>query len=201
MGTMAHGHVDPVTQIFTGVMGCVSPVGSLLMRDHHIVFTIDPAAPRQRRKLADITLPHGRKASYMHAMAVTKNYIVLIAEPLHMDIVATLLGKPLGEGSLALGNETLFQVVDRSSGGVRTFSAPGFLFGHVVNAWEEGDDIVFDLTWYTKESYSFFHIFLFKNLVNKTLRDQWPLNVLMRYRLRAEWYCGDKPNSFRGDLC
>lgn len=184
MGTMAHGHVDPDTQVFTGVMGCISPVGPVL-EDHHIVFTIDPAKPRERRLLADIPLPRGRQASYMHSMATTKNYVILIAEPLHLDVEKLLLGHPLGEGGLALGNETLFQVVDRRNGAVRSFSAPGFLHGHVVNAWEDGDDILFDLTWYSKESFSFFHVFLMKNLMNKTARDQWELNKLMRYRLHA----------------
>jgi carotenoid cleavage dioxygenase-like enzyme len=186
LGVMAHGHTDPDTGIFTGVMGCNSPVGSV-MHDYHIVFTIDPATPRHRQPLATIELPRGRGASYMHAMGVTANYVVLIAEPLHMSIPGVLAGKPLAEGGLVIGNGTLFQLVNRYTGSVRTFQAPGFFLAHVVNTWEEHEDVVLDVTWYEADEHmSFFRQFLFKNQVNKTIRDTWPKNKMMRFRLRAD---------------
>lgn len=33
-------------------------------------------------------------------------------------------------------------------GSVRTLNTSAFIFGHILNSYEEGTDIVIDLTWY-----------------------------------------------------
>merc|ERR1719487_101396 len=103
-----------------------------------------------------------------------------------MSPLAVMRGKPLGAGGLWLGNGTIFQVMDRKTGKVREYNVPSFLFGHIVNAWDEGSDVVLDLTWYTMKSFSFFHLFQFKILRNKTARDAWPNSQIRRFRLKAD---------------
>jgi len=187
MGTMAHGKTDPATGLFTGVQTCMA-VTRPLQHDFHIVFTIDPEAPRRRKLLAKIELPRMRPASYMHSMAHTQNYVVLIAQPLHMSLPHVLSGQSLGEGGLHIGNGTIFQVVHRGDGSVREFHAPSFLVTHVVNSWEEGDDIIMDVTWYEAdpEGMMYFKQFLLRNLADKTVRDAWPIGKLFRYRLKVD---------------
>ena len=85
----------------------------------------------------------------MHSLASTPNHVVLIAEPMYLEIVKVLEGDPLGLGGLSTTDDsTLFQIISKKDGSVRTLEAPGFIFGHVVNSWEEGSDIWIDLTWY-----------------------------------------------------
>jgi beta-carotene 15,15'-monooxygenase/beta,beta-carotene 9',10'-dioxygenase len=184
-GPLAHGQVDPETGSYTSAIGCMSPVGTVL-EGYHIIFSIDPSAVNKRRLVAKIPLPRGRSPSYMHSMAFTANHHILIAEPMHMSPMAVMRGRPLGEGGLFLGNGTIFQVVDRKTGAVRQFDVPSFLFGHIVNAWEEDGDIFIDLTWYTMKSFSFFHIFQFKILRDKAARDAWPMTQIRRFQLKAD---------------
>mmetsp|Transcript_76322 Transcript_76322/g.184648 ORF Transcript_76322/g.184648 Transcript_76322/m.184648 type:complete len:542 (+) Transcript_76322:73-1698(+) len=184
---MAHGQTDPHTGRFVGAMSCVSPVDGILPigSDYHLVFEIDPAEPDKRKLLAKIELT-SRKASYMHSMAHTQNKVVLIAQPLHVNVVGIMEGKPMAEGALMLGNGTIFQVVDRKSGSVREFHHTSFLFSHIVNAWEEDDDILIDLTWYQSDWHMvFFGQFKFSNL-QKEVRDKWPTGKIMRFRLRHD---------------
>ena len=64
-------------------------------KNYHFVFTIQPHAPTTRQLLAKIELPMGRAPSYMHSMAATSNYVVLIAEPLFMRMTSIMAGVPL----------------------------------------------------------------------------------------------------------
>eukprot|EP00928_Gymnodinium_smaydae_P070695 TRINITY_DN5447_c0_g2_i1.p1 TRINITY_DN5447_c0_g2~~TRINITY_DN5447_c0_g2_i1.p1 ORF type:complete len:547 (-),score=65.86 TRINITY_DN5447_c0_g2_i1:231-1871(-) len=185
-GIMAHGKTHPQSGHFVGSVACMSPLDDLVPWDYHVVFAIDPAKPDERKVIKAIKLDRGRKASYMHAMAHTDNHVVLIAQPLHMSIKSILEGKPLTGGALVLGNGTTFQAVDLRDSSVREWHHPSFLFGHVQNSWEDGDDIVIDLTWYMPDSHlAFMNMFKFENL-QKNKRDSWPMNKLMRYRLKHD---------------
>merc|ERR1712190_166464 len=106
------------------------------------------------------------------------------AQPLHLSLAAVLEGKGLADGSIMLGNDTIFQAVSLSDGSLREWQHSGFLFSHIQNSWEEGDDIVIDLTWYQPDWHMMFlGMFKFDNL-QKEKRDAWPMNKLMRYRLK-----------------
>jgi len=186
LGTMAHAYEDLSTGVFTGAMGCFGVQGS-----YHMVFELEPGAPTVRKLLAKIALPFGRGASYMHSLGATPNYIVLIAEPLYMDLPMVMLGKPLGEGGLSTNSKdaTIFQVVNRKTGAVRTLEAPGFIFGHVLNSWEEGGDILIDLTWYeagNATTLGWMNRWLLKYMKDKTTREAWPRSQVVRYRLKAD---------------
>jgi len=201
-GIMAHGQHDPTTGMFTGELTCISALeDTKLHRDFHLVFEIDPASPHKRRTIAKIPLPVGRKGSYMHSMAQTENYIVLPALPLHMSVSAILVGKPLADGAIVRGDSMFFQIVSRKDGKVREIEHPGFLLAHIANAWEDGDDIVMDVSYYENDERMFFlGMFKFENLV-KEVRDIWQKNKIMRFRLHANGTVSsqnmlpDEPNS------
>eukprot|EP00928_Gymnodinium_smaydae_P070694 TRINITY_DN5447_c0_g1_i1.p1 TRINITY_DN5447_c0_g1~~TRINITY_DN5447_c0_g1_i1.p1 ORF type:complete len:550 (-),score=59.03 TRINITY_DN5447_c0_g1_i1:247-1896(-) len=185
-GIMAHGKTHAPSGSFIGSVACLSPLEDLLPWDYHIVFAIDPEKPDERKVITKIKLDSGRKASYMHAMAHTENHVVLIAQPLHMSIKNVMEGKPLTGGSLVLGNETIFQVVNLGDASVREWRHPSFLYGHVQNSWEDGEDIVIDLTWYEPDSnLAFLNMFKFENL-QKDKRDAFPVNKVKRYRLKND---------------
>merc|ERR1712187_1080482 len=143
---MAHGVVDPATGVFTGVQSCIS-LGPF-RESYHVVFTINPSDPRKRHLLSRIPLPHGRKPSYMHSMGFSKNFVVLIAQPMHLSLEKTMTGSQMADGLMYIGNGTIFQVVNRSDGSYRNYPFPSFLFAHVLNTWEEDGDVVLDITWY-----------------------------------------------------
>jgi len=184
MGTMAHGGIDRRTGKFIAAMQCLSVVEDTpLHYDYHVVFAMDPAQPEKRDLIAKIRLPMGRRASYMHALAQTDNFVVLIAQPLHMSVVALMEGKPLTEGGISLGKETFFQIVDKRTGEVRELPHDPFLVSHTVNAWEEDGDVVLDCVWYEADEHMmFFGQFKFANM-EKTVRDAWPNTKLIRFRL------------------
>merc|ERR1719254_143311 len=88
----------------------------------HIVFEIDPSDPTNRKEIASI--PMNRPPSYMHSLAETPNYIVLIAEPLYMNLLKLMEGTGLGEGGLYTNaDNTIFQIVTRKTGAVRSIEA------------------------------------------------------------------------------
>jgi carotenoid cleavage dioxygenase-like enzyme len=185
LGTMAHAHEDSKTGVMTGSMGCTGLHGN-----YHIVFTIEPSSPTTRKLLAKIALPKGRRPSYMHSLGATPNFIILIAEPIYMNMEKVLLGDSLGRGGLDTTNEnTLFQVVNRKTGEVRILEAPGFAFGHLLNAWEDGEDIVIDLTWYAagnQTTLGWFNRWFLENMQDKGIREEWPRSKIMRYKLGAK---------------
>jgi carotenoid cleavage dioxygenase-like enzyme len=125
----------------------------------------------------------------MHSMVMTPNHIVLIAEPLYMKMGNVLRGEPLGLGGLITTDDnTIFQVVSRKDGSVRSMELPGFIFGHVINSWEEGDDILFDLTWYAagnSTTMGWFNRWFLKYMSDPVVRENWPRAQVMRYRLSA----------------
>merc|ERR1740121_1222297 len=122
----------------------------------------------------------------MHSMGHTANHVILVAIPLHMSVSALMEGKTMTTGILSIGEGTIFQVVSRHDGSVRSFNAPSFFCGHVVNAFEDGGDVVIDLTQYQADAtFMFYGINLFSTFESKQVRDAWPGPVLMRYVLSA----------------
>jgi carotenoid cleavage dioxygenase-like enzyme len=186
--TMAHGIPDKEGG-FTVTMGCqtenVVNVGPL--SHYHVLFRIDPNQNNKRELIAKVNLGH-RRPSYMHHNGHTQSSHVIIATPLYMDFERVGMGKGLANGGLVTpeGDTSLFQVVSKKDGSVREFETDGFLMGHVVNSYDDGDDIVVDLTYSTTRSGGFFKRFLLENLVDPVMRDLFEKYTLMRYRLKAD---------------
>jgi len=185
-GIMAHGKENPKNGNFVGSVACLSPLEDLAPYDYHVVFEIDPAKPDVRKVIKAIKLGWGRKASYMHSMGHTENNVVLIAQPMHMSVTSIMEGKSLSGGAVELGNGTIFQAVNLADGSVREWEHPSFLFSHIQNSWEDGDDIVMDILRYDADWHMMYlGMFKFENL-QKEQRDAWPANRMVRYRLKKD---------------
>jgi len=185
---MAHGLTDPETGGYVTAMGCQAFANVKPLEQYHVIFRIDPSDLQRRVRLAKVPLPPGRAPSYMHQNGATERYHVLVGTPFHMDLPSVVLGKGLAQGGLVspTGEQTLFQVVNKRDGSVREILAPGFLMGHVVNSYEEGEDIVLDLTHMEVETGGFFSRYLLSNMLDKEKRDSFPKSSILRFRLKPD---------------
>lgn len=182
--TMAHGHSDPHSAMYTAVMGCS---GGGLFPDYHVVFNINPDRPEEREKVAHVELRNGRSFSYMHAIGYTASHIVIVAQPMHLDLKKAIEGNVI-QDSLFVGNGTLFTVVNRYDGSYRDYPlVDGFFFGHVANTWEEGEDILLDLTYYeAAPDLGFIKLFARDHFFNHTWQKSVAKPKWMRFRLTKD---------------
>jgi len=180
--TMAHGVVDEQGR-YEVAMGCQTLDG---LSQYHILFRINPAQVNKRELIAKIKLK--RRPSYMHQNGFTASSYVLIGTPLYMDFAGVLRGKGLAEGGLVSpeGDNTTFQVVSKADGSVREFETDGFLMGHVINSYDDGEDIVVDVTYSTPQSGGFFKRYLLDVIMDPTKRDHFEKCTAIRYRLKAD---------------
>ena len=80
------------------------------------------------------------------------------------------------------------QIIDKRDGSVRVVEGAGFIYGHLLNAYEEADDIVLDLTWYAAgnaTTLGWFNRWFLANMQDAGVRESWPRAKAMRFRLRA----------------
>lgn len=177
--TMAHGDIDE-NGGYNATMGCQTVD---LLSQYHIIFHIDPARVSRRELVAKIKLR--RRPSYMHQNGATESSHVIVGTPLYMDLMGVMSGKGLAEGGLepVEGDPTIFQIVDKSDGSWREFHTGGFLIGHVVNSYDDGEDVVVDVTYSTVRSGGFFRRFLLSNILDKVKRDLFEKGTVMRFRL------------------
>jgi carotenoid cleavage dioxygenase-like enzyme len=71
---------------------------------------------------------------------------------------------------------------------VRTLKAPGFIFGHILNTFEDGEDIVIDLTWYSAgnaTTLGWMNRWFLSYMMSEPVREAWPRAQVVRYRLKA----------------
>ncbi|KAJ3212488.1 hypothetical protein HDU67_003779 [Dinochytrium kinnereticum] len=121
------------------------------------------------------------RPSYMHSFALTDRYIIYPFWPYTVDAFSFLWNQSFLAGSrFDASRHTLLVVIDRSTKQhVATYRAPAAFGFHVINAWEENDDIVFDVPTHPDNSLVF-NMFVDEGILAQT---QWPL--LHRYRLPA----------------
>ncbi|MFT4882835.1 MAG: carotenoid cleavage dioxygenase-like enzyme [Natronomonas sp.] len=102
------------------------------------------SAERERFATVDAEGP-----GYVHDVAITDNYALLVEPPLRIALLRALL--PWQEGLLDMleydaDRDARFIVVDRDSGAlVADYRTDPFFVFHHVNAYEDGGDIVVDL--------------------------------------------------------
>ncbi|XP_053210441.1 beta,beta-carotene 15,15'-dioxygenase-like isoform X2 [Panonychus citri] len=97
--------------------------------------------------------------SYNHSFSVTKNYIIVIEQPMLINmlkLVAVVIKQnPLREAFEWVGDQekNRFHVIEKESGRILPYSfyAPAFFFLHTINAYEEDNHIVIDLVGYDNE--------------------------------------------------
>lgn len=91
---------------------------------------------------------------YMHTFGITKNYFVIVEQPLAVSVTsaikATLVNEPLISSLKWFGEkQTHFYVVDRESGElVQTYSSEAFFYLHIINQYEQDQHIVIDICCY-----------------------------------------------------
>lgn len=142
--TPAHPVRDPASGEYLNVVFKLKPPNG------YQVWSLAPGTDR-RRLVAMVPVRH---PSYLHAIAATPTRIVIPAWP--------LVGTPL---HFALRDRpfihnfrwepqrgTLFHVVDRASGAIRTVQGPPWFAFHPVNAFDRGGEIVLDCCVYRDPS-------------------------------------------------
>ncbi|KAL1915987.1 uncharacterized protein VTP21DRAFT_5991 [Calcarisporiella thermophila] len=108
------------------------------------------------RLLGDVSkdLSSGKQvlSSYIHSFSMTNKYIVLPNYPLYYSwggLSNLYYGNAIDAMRWDEKHPTLYHVIDRVSGGhIATYEGPPCFAFHTLNAWDEGDDIVFDASAY-----------------------------------------------------
>ncbi|MGA6225020.1 carotenoid oxygenase family protein [Streptomyces umbrinus] len=143
--TTAHPHQDPTT-------------GDLVNYLLHFSRTSEYRVYRQQatgtaREL--IGTHRIARPSYMHSFAITRRYAVLAEFPLVVNPVSIVLsGRPFIENyRWEPERGTRFTVMDLRDGSVRgVYEGPAFFAFHHINAFDDGDDIVLDMSSYEDAS-------------------------------------------------
>ena len=104
------------------------------------------------RYLRSVTLP---AMSYIHDMALTRNYAIFAATPWRIDPVPVLAGSSpmLNAMHFARNVPSYFLLAPRAGGPVRVVETDPFFVIHFVNAYEDGQDVVVDFPRYAPEDY------------------------------------------------
>ena len=169
----AHPHLDPATG---EMINMSSKIGA---SSWHGFFRVDPDSYAQQRIGGKLKR---RMVSYQHSFGMSERWLILTEFPFvvdPIDIVRT--GRPFVENfNFRPARETKITIIDRQTGevGGEWTARAGFCFHH-VNAWEEGDDVVFDLCRFDDAS-------IVEQLSREQLRsrDYITTGYLHRYRLR-----------------
>jgi beta,beta-carotene 9',10'-dioxygenase len=141
----AHPHYDAATgEIFN----YVSVFGR---KNSYQVYHIRKGS-RKRELLAVIP---AAQAGYMHSFALTEHYVILVEFPLIYNALPMLFGlKTVAEAiEWKPGRSARFHVISRADGSIRaTQEAEGFFCFHHINAYEQGDQVVIDLSGYKDDA-------------------------------------------------
>ncbi|CAL7933231.1 unnamed protein product [Xylocopa violacea] len=94
--------------------------------------------------------------SYMHTFGITKNYFIIVEQPLAVSLTTVISCKVTQQSMHSAlkwheNENTLIQVVSRETGLVeRTFIAEAFFYLHIINQFEtrDGDYVVLDICCY-----------------------------------------------------
>ncbi|ODM91951.1 Beta,beta-carotene 9',10'-oxygenase [Orchesella cincta] len=128
----------------------IPPVGSGTVKD----------ALKKGSIIASIYPSWATCCSYYHTFAMTENYIVLIEQPLLMNVVklaeAKMKGKAIRDVMEWCPTEkNRFFVIDKRTGEVlktKYYADKPFFFFHYANAYEEDDHIIMDIDAYPNEN-------------------------------------------------
>jgi len=143
--------------------GTVYNLGSKFGRhkSSYVVFKVPPPTdgdsdPYNKAEiLCKIPAADPLKPSYYHSFAMSENYIVVLAQPLHIKIMSMvwiqLKWSNRGIPDALEWDEngvTTFYLVDKKTGKVlpTTYEAPAMFFFHTINAYEEEGSIVVDVS-------------------------------------------------------
>ena len=119
----------------------------------------DTALKSKGTTLAEVSCRRIFHPGYMHSFSITKNFIVLIEQPLTVGvkaiISAILQGKSLST-ALAWDSErgVIFHLINRKTGELypMKYVAKSFFFLHTINAYEDQGHVVVDICSYNNPS-------------------------------------------------
>lgn len=101
------------------------------------------------RELARFTLDGTR---LQHDFAVTEHHLVFFFAPMYLSVTSMLRGRGPASSTVwrpERGSEIVVVPIDRPQA-MRRFRTDAFMLEHVVNAFEEGDELVVDHTHYAR---------------------------------------------------
>ena len=138
-GVTAHPKIDPATGDMYTFLNTGGPQPAL-----HC-FRIDPAG--RLTPIGSVAVP---LADFVHDMAITERHLVFAIAPYQYDLAPMLAGEASPLDALGFRDDlcTTFVVVPKDGGPARIVEHDAFPYIHVLNAYEDGDDIVLDLDRY-----------------------------------------------------
>ncbi|MGJ3238566.1 MAG: carotenoid oxygenase family protein [Anaerolineae bacterium] len=142
----AHPHYDPKTRTIYNLMLRSG------LRSAYEIYTLKD---RTYTRLAKI---HAPNPSYMHSFSMTENYIIITEYPCQLTFWSTL--QFLFTDTPYLANfawrpqqGTIFTVISKASGEVvKQVQADAFFSFHHINAFEDGSNVVVDISAYADSS-------------------------------------------------
>lgn len=124
-----------------------------------------------------------KRPSYMHSFSITRNHVILIENPLTANPLSFLFSGKAFIDNFEWDSRrgTMFYVVDRRTGKVRRIEGQGMFHLHTVNAWEDGNEIVLDLSAYPSAA-----IIDYLRLENLRRPNQTRAGPLRRFRINPD---------------
>ncbi|MGB7339011.1 MAG: carotenoid oxygenase family protein [Phototrophicaceae bacterium] len=138
----AHPHYDPVTRIKYNLMLKFGISGA------YELYSL------KDRKYTLITRIPVKSPSYMHSFSMTENYIIITQYPCQITFWSTMqflfTDTPYLENFAWRPQQgTIFTVIDRKTGDiVKEVQSEAFFSFHHINAFEQGNDIIVDVSAY-----------------------------------------------------
>lgn len=136
-------------------------------------------------------IPATYQYSYSHSFGMTKKYFIVIQQPMTVNVWKLAVSRFVGWNIIdafswndEMGVE--FVVISRESGEVvLTLKSEPFFFFHTVNAYDDGNEIVFDVCCYSDADF-FYHFYL-QEIRERVPSDKGsPMAQLRRYRLPTD---------------
>jgi len=136
-GFSAHAKIDPRTGEFFNFSTQPGPVPTV-----H-VYSIGPNGQGRLVSSAEVPFAH-----WVHDFAITDRNFVFALSPLLFDLDKMMKGEASPTGSLYMDATlgTPFLIMPRDGGPARVIEHDAFAYFHVTNAYEDGTDIVLDLS-------------------------------------------------------
>ncbi|ELR71891.1 15,15' beta carotene dioxygenase [Fulvivirga imtechensis AK7] len=102
---------------------------------------------RERRLVGTVTTD---KPAYMHSFGMTERYIILTEFPLVTNVLKLRFGGRSFIENYKWQKErgTRIHLIDKKNGAIKSFDTTSFFAFHHVNAFEQEDDVVFDIVAY-----------------------------------------------------
>ena len=137
--TIVHPHYDRDGTLF-------SFITKFGVKSRYNVYS-QPPNSKERRLISSIATD---RPGYMHSFGMTKNYIILTEFPLLANVLKLRFGGRSFIENYKWQEErgTKIYLIEKESGAVKSFNTTSFFAFHHVNAFEEDDDVVFDIVAY-----------------------------------------------------